>query len=119
MTLDTLLGGDLIKYFTRHPGETDVPQTYLEHGKFAIYNSSRLLMASFAGIAHGIFPEFFKFYTSSAIIISCKKLIDSGHHVNEFNKIMPEYINPKYLEAKVKKPKIPRVFAPQEELGEK
>ena len=40
MTLDTLLGGDLIKYFTRHPGETDVPQTYLEHGKFAIYNSS-------------------------------------------------------------------------------
>jgi hypothetical protein len=119
MTLDTLFGRDLTKYFTRHPGETDVPQTYIEHGKFAIYNSSRLLMASFAGIVHGIFPEFFKFYTSSAIIISCKKLVDSGRHVNEFNKIMLGYINPKYLEAKVKKSEAYGMLAPPEELGEK
>ena len=73
----------VLKYFTDHPKQTRSPQSYCKHGGFAIYNSSMLIIAGFAGIIHGIFPFFFPFYTSGIVVRSFQKLLKSGRHDNE------------------------------------
>ena len=75
------------------------PQTYSEHAIFAVANSSILIIAGFKGIIHGILPFLFQFSTSSTIIKSFKKLIDSGRHRKELQELIPEdYIYKKHLE---------------------
>ncbi len=76
--------------FTKHTKETTNPQTYLEHGKFAFINSFILVLAGLAGMIHAIFPFIFPFTTSTIVIKSFKKLVDSGRHKAELNKEMPE-----------------------------
>ena len=101
MTLDTLLGGALTKYFREHLEATDVPQTYDQHKNFAVANSWKIIKAGIRGIIHGYWPNAFPFDTSTAIIYSSKKLIDSGRHRKELNEVMPGYINSEYLDKKI------------------
>lgn len=74
------------KLFTEHAADTENPQTYWQHGAFAIWNSLRLIWAGIAGVIHGIFPWWFKFYTSTAVIKSFKKLVESRRHKDELEK---------------------------------
>ncbi len=84
--------------FTKHPSETVNPQSYFEHGKFAFMNSGIIFLAGLAGMIHAIFPFLFTFTTSTIVIKSFKKLIDSGRHKKELNKQIPDgYINDKHL----------------------
>lgn len=83
--------------FTDHPNGTDKPQTYLEHGEVALFNSIILIWGAFAGITHAFFPWMFKFTTSTIITKIFKKLVDSGRHVDEINRIMPGYIKDEHL----------------------
>ena len=66
------------------------PQSYSEHRDFAIKNSFILLVSSLQGIVHGLLPFAYPYATSSALIRSFKKLIDSGRHKRELAEIMPE-----------------------------
>ena len=75
------------------------PQTYSEHAIFAIANSAILIVAGVKGVIHGVLPFLFPFSTSSTVIKSFKKLIDSGRHRQELKTIMPEdYIYKKHLD---------------------
>ena len=40
------------------------PQSYFQHGRFAMKHSLTLLVAGAAGVVHAIFPWWFKFYTA-------------------------------------------------------
>ena len=66
--------------FTHHPRDTPSPQTYWEHAWFSISNSTRLIGAGLAGIAHGIFPPIFKFYTAQLVIRYYFMLAETGRH---------------------------------------
>lgn len=72
--------------FTDHPGQTENPQTYWQHGKFAIANSCKLIWAGIAGVIHGVFPWWFPFYTSTMVIKSFKKLVESKRHKDELKR---------------------------------
>jgi len=74
--------------FTEHPQATKNPQTYLEHGRFAFVNSLILVFAGLIGMIHAIFPFLFPFVTSTIVIKSFKKLVDSGRHKAELEKEM-------------------------------
>jgi hypothetical protein len=75
------------------------PQTYTEHGIFAIANSLILIIAGTKGIIHGLLPFLFPFATSTTLIKSFKKLVDSQRHSRELQEIMPEdYLYKKHLE---------------------
>ena len=73
----------ILKFFNNHPNQTKNPQTYSKHAAFAIYNSFYLIVAGFIGIIHWFFPFLFPFYTSSIVIKSFKKLVESDRHNNE------------------------------------
>jgi hypothetical protein len=73
----------VINIFTKHPRQTQNPQSYCKHGIFAICNSLNLIIGGLAGIIHGICPKLFPFYTSMIVIQSFKKVIKSGRHNNE------------------------------------
>ena len=73
----------MLKYFTNHPQQTKNPQSYCKHSMFAIYNSFHLIFAGLIGVIHGIFPFCFPFYTSSVVIRSFQKLLESERHNNE------------------------------------
>lgn len=77
---------DLFSVFTKHPSETENPQTYWQHGKFAAYNSLIIIWAGLAGIVHAIFPPAFPFYTSTILIRSFGKLVKSQRHVDELKR---------------------------------
>ena len=66
------------------------PQSYSQHLRFACMNSAILIYAGVIGIIHAIFPFLFKFTTSSIVISSMKKLLDSKRHKKELKKIMPD-----------------------------
>ena len=72
--------------FLRHPNDTTNPQSYWAHGKFSIINSFKGLFYMKAGIVHGLFPILFPFTTSSWIIRSFVKLVESNRHGEELNK---------------------------------
>lgn len=76
--------------FTDHPSQTENPQTYWQHGIFAIANSVKLIWAGIAGIIHGIFPWMFPFYTSTMVIKSFKKLVESKRHKEELRRELGE-----------------------------
>jgi len=83
---------------TEHVRETENPQTYWQHGKFAFINSSILIGGGVLGILHAFFPWWFKFTTSTIVIQSFKKLCDSRRHRKELNTIIPEgYVLKKHL----------------------
>ena len=79
--------GKLTELFTKHPGETTNPQTYWQHGKFAAMNSLKLIWAGIAGVIHAIFPWWFPFYTSTAVIKSFKKIVVSKRHIGELKTV--------------------------------
>ena len=98
MTINKLFDNALTRCFREHLEETDVHQTYLEHGKFAIYNSFRLIVGGLKGIVHGVYPPAFKFDTSTEIIHIFKELADSGRHKNEIREILGEgCVSPEYI----------------------
>ncbi|SVC45557.1 uncharacterized protein METZ01_LOCUS298411 [marine metagenome] len=69
--------------FLEHPNDTDNPQGYWAHGRFSIINSFKGIVAMLAGIGHGILPILFPFTTSTWIIRSFVKLVNSDRHRNE------------------------------------
>ena len=76
----------LHKLFTKHPNSTDNPQGYWKHLLFSFINSARLMWYAMLGIIHSVFPFMFAFSTSSAIIRSFKKLVESNRHIPELKK---------------------------------
>ena len=85
--------------FTAHPSETENPQSYWNHGIFAFWNSMILIYAGILGVIHAVFPWWFPFATSTILIKSFKKLVDSKRHKEELNTIMPEgYVLTEHLQ---------------------
>ena len=82
----------VMKILNRHIKDTDNPQTYWIHGREAFMNSFKLLMACAAGVLHSVFPWWFKFTTSTAVIKAFKVIVDSKRHRREIQSIMPDYI---------------------------
>lgn len=76
--------------FTRHPAETENPQSYWAHGFFAARNSARLLLAALAGLVHAVFPFLFPFYTSTTVIKTYQGLVDSRRHKAEIERYRSE-----------------------------
>tara|TARA_Y100000034_G_C6891681_1_gene410323 strand:- start:140 stop:496 length:357 start_codon:yes stop_codon:yes gene_type:complete len=88
----------MINIFTDHPRDTENPQSYFQHGKFAFTNSALLIWAGIVGIIHAIFPWWFAFYTSTRVIKSFKKIVDSKRHKAELRTIMPnDYLQENHL----------------------
>ncbi len=69
-----------MSFLTDHLRETDTPQTYFGHGKFALTRSLRLIVAGVVGIIHAIFPWWFTFYTSEQIVKTFVEVAKSGRH---------------------------------------
>lgn len=69
-----------MSFLTDHLSGTDKPQTYVEHGRFAMFYSLRLIGAGLIGIIHAICPWCFKFYTAEQIIKSYVEVYQSGRH---------------------------------------
>ena len=89
---------NIYRFFNDHPQQTSSPQSYLNHGIFAIWNSFNLIISGFAGIIHGFIPRIFPFYTSSVVIQSFHKLLKSGRHNNEILVLLgEEFQNEKIL----------------------
>ncbi len=89
------------KLFTQHSQDTINPQSYWQHGKFAGTNSLILIYYGIQGVIHAFLPFLFPFTTSSAVIRSFKKLVDSKRHIAELNKIIPKgYLIKKHLVSK-------------------
>lgn len=81
-----------------HVRDTEKPQTYWQHCKFALINSALVTFAGIQGMIHAFCPWWFKFATSTAVIKSFKKLVDSRRHLKELNEIMPKgYLTKKHL----------------------
>ena len=83
----------LLNVLTNHVKDTDNPQTYWNHGKGAFMNSLKLLIYCAAGMLHSIFPWWFEFTTSTAVIKAFKIIVDSKRHRREIQDIIPDYIN--------------------------
>ena len=77
------------RIFLEHPNDTDNPQGYCALAKFSILNSIKGIVYMKAGILHGIFPILFPFTTSSWIIRSFAKLVESERHKDELDKYIP------------------------------
>lgn len=87
-----------MNFFTKHIRDTENPQTYWQHGKFAFINSSKVAFAGILGMIHAVFPWWFPFYTSTTVIKSFKKLVDSRRHLAELNTVVPNgYLLDKHL----------------------
>ena len=76
----------LNKIFFEHSNSTNNPQGYWTHGSFSVGNSIKGMFAMIAGIIHGIIPILFPFTTSSWIIRSFVKLVNSDRHIEEIEK---------------------------------
>jgi|TARA_R110002074_G_scaffold101082_2_gene218233 hypothetical protein len=76
------------KLFIEHPRSTVNPQGYWGHFLFGAVNSIRGLWYMFVGIIHGFVPYLFPFSTSSFIIRSFKKLVESRRHRDELQQIL-------------------------------
>ena len=83
--------------FLDHPNTTNNPQGYWSHGIFSVVNSTMGLVYMIAGIIHGVFPYVFPFTTSSWIIKSFIKLVQSERHKKELEKYISSDI---FLEIK-------------------
>ena len=92
------------KIFLQHPNDTDNPQGYWAHGRFSILNSIKGIFYMKAGIIHGLFPILFPFATSSWIIRSFVKLVESDRHNDELRK----YVSQKLVRKLRRETKIPK-----------
>ncbi len=72
--------------WTDHPRSTDNPQGYWTHLIFAGRNSLIIILAGMVGLIHAAFPFLFPFYTSTVIIRSFKKLVNSKRHEPELSR---------------------------------
>ena len=72
--------------FLEHPNSTNNPQGYWSHGIFSVGSSVRGLVYMIAGIIHGVCPHVFPFATSSWIIKTFIKLVQSERHKKELEK---------------------------------
>jgi hypothetical protein len=63
-----------------HRDRPERPQSYLEHGTFAMKNSLWLIVAGLAGVVHAIFPWWFKFYSAEQVIRIYCRIARSGRH---------------------------------------
>ena len=63
------------------------PQSYWEHGRFAMQHSIMLIVAGLAGVIHAVFPWWFKFYTAEEVVKAFKAIESSGRH----EKLLREY----------------------------
>ena len=88
------------RIFLDHPNGTDNPQGYWAHGKFSIINSIKGILYMKAGIIHGLFPILFPFTTSSWIIRSFAKLVESDRHKEELDKYISLSLTRKLLRDK-------------------
>jgi hypothetical protein len=93
------------KIFLEHPNDTDNPQGYCAHGKFSAVNSLKGIVYMLAGVVHGIFPILFPFTTSSWIIRSFIKLVESERHEEELDKYISSQFARKLVVSLVSKPK--------------
>ena len=82
------------RIFLEHPYATINPQGYWKHGIFSIVNSGSGLKYMLAGVTHGIFPCFFPFSTSSWVIRSFIKVVESKRHQKE----LQQYLSPNFLD---------------------
>ncbi len=74
-----------MKFFKKHPAETQNPQTYLIHFKVAVKSSLLLIWIGIIGIIHAFLPgiKWMQFYTSTRIMRGFIKLVESGRHISE------------------------------------
>ena len=56
------------------------PQSYFEHGFFAMKHSLWLIIAGVAGVVHAMFPWWLKFYTAEQVIRIYCAVASSGRH---------------------------------------
>ena len=82
------------KIFLEHPYDTINPQTYCKHGIFSIVNSGSGIKYMLAGVIHGIFPCLFPFSTSSWVIRSFIKVVESKRHQKE----LQQYLSSNFLD---------------------
>jgi len=90
------------RYYTKsakeHLNVPENPQSYIQHGTFAMVNSSILILAGILGVIHAIIPNLFPFTTSEIVVKSFKKLVDSKRHTPELRKHMPSgYLRDEHL----------------------
>ena len=105
------------KLFLEHPNETDNPQGYWAHGKFSVTNSLKGIVYMLAGVIHGIFPILFSFTTSSWIIRSFVKLVESERHQDELKKyVSQKLVRQLRRDTKEKLEPEPYINAPMMEL---
>ena len=74
------LGVYLMRFLTDHIRDTDIPQSYLQHGWFAFQNSIWMIVAGVIGIIHAVFPWWFRFYTAEKIVKLYVSVSISGRH---------------------------------------
>ena len=84
--MGVVYGKRLHNLFIEHPNSTENSQGYWAHCLFSLTNSVTLLWFCLLGIVHSFFPFVFAFSTSSAIIRSFKKLVESNRHLPEMKK---------------------------------
>ncbi len=98
----------IYRVFVEHPRSTDNPQSYWAHGVFSVVNSTRGLWYMLVGIIHGFVPYLFPFNTSTFIIKSFKKLVESRRHRVELQRILDfefiQKLDEELLATKHKKP---------------
>lgn len=69
-----------MSFLTSHIRDTRKPQTYLEHGRFAMKYSVLLIGAGIIGVIHAVFPWWFKFYTAEQVVKAFVGVNNSGRH---------------------------------------
>ncbi len=74
-------------FLTNHIRDTDAPQTYVNHGRFALKHSFMMIAAGLVGIIHAVFPWWFPFWTAEQIIITYQALSCSGRHNDQIDRI--------------------------------
>ena len=73
--------------FTEHPSEQQSPQTYWEHGLFAIKYSTKGLIAGLSGYVHAVFPFLLPDTAANTFIEVYIAIEESGRHDKEIREI--------------------------------
>ena len=76
--------------FLEHPQSTSKPQGYWSHFFFSVSNSLKGIWFMILGIIHGFLPILFPFSTSSFLIRTFVKLVQSNRHQKELRKYIDE-----------------------------
>ncbi len=63
-----------------HRERPEQPQTFVQHGAFAMKHSLWLIVAGLAGVVHAVFPWWFKFYTAEQVVRIYCRVAKSGRH---------------------------------------